>query len=111
MQHIKFHMGAQKVELTIVINGNKILAWAHTCTLLPCLQFAAKQSIILCAILKVLHCNFNTVDSRYNKFLGPVKLLCYIRVAKTIEYKEIPELWDQGKLLCYIGILLYQRSL
>ena len=61
----------------------------------------------------------NTMDSCYNKLLGPSEItlllskFCYIRVAKTIIYKEI---WTLGprKLLCYVRIcyisVLYNKS-
>ena len=44
--------------------------------------------------------------------LGPVKLskFCYIRVAKTLKYKEILN-FGTNKISCYIGILLDQCSL
>ena len=59
----------------------------------------------------------HTVNSRYNKLLGPVKLhvLCYIEILlyPGCKNNKIQRNLNFGKrkLLCYIGILLYQCSL
>ena len=62
----------------------------------------------------------DTVDSHYNKLLGPSEIaviskVCYIRVSKTMIYKEILNFGTKKITVisgcCYIGVLYNESPL
>ena len=82
------------------------------------LDLAVIKVLVIIKTLKQNMANIeNTVDSCYNKLLGPSEItvilkFCYIRVAKTKIQRNF-ELWDQENynVLCYISVLYNESPL